>query len=131
MITTEIRLVVQNEGLEIINNIVKSQKDVFLSNMINRVTNRINLNSITYLAWDYAKDNEVELINEILTELENQDYSYSVNMSKPFKWLDANYMNKKEYMLIPYAKSAKDFEGHGQALYNYLHYADEVNTKGA
>jgi len=131
LITTEIRLVVQNEGLEIINNIVKSQKDIFLSNMLNRVTNRIDLNSITYLAWDYAKDNEANLINEILTELEKQDFSYSVSMSKPFKSLDAKYMNRKEYMLIPYARSAKDFEGYGQALYNYLHYADEVNMKGA
>jgi len=131
LLTSEIRLIVQSEGLEIINNIVKSQKDIFLSNMLNRVTNRIDLNSITYLAWDYAKEKEVNVIKKILKEIEKQDYSYSISISKPFKWIDIKYMNKKRYIFIPSAKSTIDYENNEQGLYNYLNDSDKLNIKGA
>lgn len=131
MLTTEIRLVIQSEGMKVMNDIVKNQKDNFLASILNRSINRIDLKSIIYFAWDYATESEVNLINEILKELEKQDYSYSVSMSKAFKWLDMNYMNTKKYMLVPYAKSAKNFENCGAALYNYLKYADEMNIKEA
>lgn len=131
MLTSEIRLIVQNEGLEIINSIIKNQKDEFLSNILNRTTNRIDLKSITYFVWDYAKEKEVNLIKKILKEIEKQDYSYSISISKPFKWIDIKYMNKKRYIFIPCAKSTIDYENNEQGLYNYLDNSDKLNIKGA
>ena len=131
MLSSEIRLIVQNEGLEIIDSIVKNQKDVFLSNMLKRTTNRIDLKSITYLVWEYAKEKEVNLIKKILKEIEKQDYSYSISISKPFKWMDIKYMNKRRYIFIPCAKSTIDYENNEQGLYNYLDNSDKLNIKGA
>ena len=130
MQSTDIRLIVQDEGIETVKKVINRQEDEYLRDILKRVVSKIWFRSFTYFYWNEATENEIKLIGEIFTELEREDYSYSVYIQSPFleKKLDIQCPNRdREYIFVPNAKVAVGLEHTGKILFNYLRYADERN----
>lgn len=132
MQSTDIRLIVQNEGIETINKIINKQTNEYLRDILNRVVSKIWFRSFTYFSWNEATEDEIKLIGDIFTGLEKEDYSYSVYIKSPFleKKLNIQCANRdRNYVFVPNAEGASILGHTGKLLLNYLRHADERNLE--
>ncbi len=112
MQSTDIRLVVQNEGVETVEKVINRQTDDYLKDILKRVVSRNWFRSFTYFSWNEATEDEIKLIGKIFTELEREDYSYSVYIQSPFleKKLNIQCSNRhRDYVFVPNAQGAAAF----------------------
>ena len=128
--STDIRLILQNEGMEFLDLIVREQSNLDLANILNSAETKIELSSLTYFGWNKANEDEIKLIKEFSTQ--NKDCSYSLYIKSPFLKEDLNlqYINKtREYVFIPDAKNTISLDYHGKQLTSCLRYANDINCE--
>ncbi len=132
MQSTNIILIIQNEGINFIEQFAKEESEEYILDILNKATNRINLSSITYISWNEATKDEIDAIEDISLKIEKEDYSYSLyiespHLDKPYNAHNTNYFGK--YVFVPSANGAKIIADDSRLLSNYLNYADDKNSK--
>ena len=60
MQSTDIRLIVQDEGIETVKKVINRQEDEYLRDILKRVVSKIWFRSFTYFYWNEATENEIE-----------------------------------------------------------------------
>lgn len=132
MQSTNIILIIQNEGINFIENLAKEQSEEYILDILKKATDRINLSSITYFSWNEATKDEIGAIEDISLKIEKEDFSYSLyeespHLDKPYYVSNTSFL--KKYVYVPSAKGANAISDNNKLLMSYLNYADNKNVK--
>lgn len=132
MQSTNIILIIQKEGIEYIEKFAREQSKKYILDILNNARNRINLTGITYIDWNEANKDEIDVIKDISLKIEKENYSYSLYIQSP--QLDKHYImhytnGLNENVFVPSALGAKAFFENNYLLSSFLHHADSRNSK--
>lgn len=130
----EVRLIVKNNAIDILNNLTEKINNETIQDIIKSADINKSYGDIFYIGWNYIDEPTAELIENSMFELEEQDISYRLTIIGEYDEEIEEYHHTSlndEEKSIPYPSVIRTFDEKDmeEQLNGYSNYINKTTNK--